>query len=96
MNKTILTAMSACMLFAATAVSASAATEPMHKMEKSVHKAEHHMHMKAKNEGHKLHMKAKKEEHKLHKKAKGEEHKLRAKSVKPHALPKSGYGGVSE
>ena len=54
------------------------------------------MHMKSKNEGHKLHMKTKKEEHRLHKKATGEGHKLRAKSVKPHALPKSGYGGVSE
>ena len=85
MKKTSITAIAACMLFAATAVSASAATEPMHKMEKSTHKAEH-----------KMHMKAKKEEHKLHKKSVSGEHKLRAKSVKPHALPKSGYGGVSE
>lgn len=50
----------ACMLFAATAASASAATAPMHK--KSV----------------------------------SGEHKLRAKSIKPNALPKTGYGGVSE
>lgn len=96
MKKTSLTAMAACMLFAVTAASASAATEPMHNMEKSKKNIEHKMHMKAKNEGHKLHMKTKKEEHRLHKKATGEGHKLRAKSVKPHALPKSGYGGVSE
>ncbi|MCK6078132.1 hypothetical protein [Paenibacillus silvae] len=95
MNKTGL-AVAACMLFAATAASASAATEPMHKMEKSMHHAEHKVHMKAKHEEHKMHMKAKKEEHKLHKNAVSGEHKLRAKSVKPHALPKSGYGGVSE
>lgn len=42
---------------------------------------------------HKLHAK----EHKLHaKEHKAHEHKLRAKGIKPHALPKTGYGGVSE
>jgi hypothetical protein len=41
-------------------------------------------------------MKAKNVEHKMHKKSASEVHKLRAKSVKPNALPKTGYGGVSE
>jgi len=53
--------------------------------EPSHHKAhEHKMHAKE----HKMHAK----EHK----AKAKAHKVRAKGIKPHALPKTGNGGVSE
>ncbi|OAX49798.1 hypothetical protein [Paenibacillus sp. AD87] len=92
MNKATIVSLSACLMLAVSgaSVSASAATEPMHKMEKSIHKAEH----KAE---HKMHMKSHKgKEHKLHQESVNKEHKIHAKSVTPKALPKTGYGGVSE
>jgi hypothetical protein len=90
MNKATIVSLSACLMLAVSGASASAATEPMHKMEKSIHKAEH----KAE---HKMHMKSHKgKEHKLHQESVSKEHKIHAKSVTPKALPKTGYGGVSE
>ncbi|MHA7581503.1 hypothetical protein ACX12E_14060 [Paenibacillus vandeheii] len=86
MNKATIVSLSACLMLAVSGASASAATEPMHKMEKSMHKAEHKMHMKS----------HKGKEHKLHQKSVNKEHKIHAKSVTPKALPKTGYGGVSE
>jgi len=90
MNKATIVSLSACLMLAVSAASASAATEPMHKTEKSVHKAEH----KAEHKMHKAEHKGK--EHKLHQKSAGKEHKIHAKSITPKALPKTGYGGVSE
>jgi len=82
MKKAAMIFMSTCLFLAISATSASAAAEPSH------HKAhEHKMHVKE----HKMHAK----EHKA-KALKAKEHKLRAKGIKPHALPKTGNGGVSE
>ncbi|WP_025690479.1 hypothetical protein [Paenibacillus zanthoxyli] len=96
MKKAAVIALSTCLFLTASAATAFASTEPVgtKKMEHKMHVKEHKIHAKE----HKLHAKEhhKMKAHKLHAKEKGKAHKLHAKSIKPKALPKSGYGGVSE
>jgi len=84
MKKAALLVFSAIAALTVSSASASAATNPTH------HKAqEHKMHAKE----HKM----KAAEHKLHaKEHKAREHKMHAKSIRPHALPQTGNGGMSK
>ncbi|MGG3279139.1 hypothetical protein [Paenibacillus solani] len=89
MKKATVFALSTCLFFAASAMTASAA--PVEKHEHQMHVKEH----QAKE--HKLHAKEHKhkaKEHKMRTKSKG--NKIHTKSITPKALPKTGYGGVSE
>jgi len=93
MKKAAVFALSTCLFLSASAVSASAAPveSHQHKVHVKEHKAnEHKLHVKEHKT--KEHHKAK--EHRI--KAKSKAHKVHTKSIKPKALPKTGYGGVSE
>lgn len=94
MKKATIFALSTCLFFAASAMTASAA--PVEKHEQKMHVKEH----QAKE--HKLHAKEHKtkqhkaREHKMSTKSKSKGNKIHTKSITPKALPKTGYGGVSE
>lgn len=96
MKKAAVFALSTCLFFAASAMTASAAPVEKHEHQMHVkeHQAkEHKLHAKE----HKLHAKEHKhkaKEHKMRTKSKG--NKIHTKSITPKALPKTGYGGVSE
>lgn len=85
-------ALSTCLFLSASAITASAAPveSHQHKMHVKEHEAkEHKLHAKEhKTKEHKA------KEHKM--RAKSKAHKVHTKSIKPKALPKTGYGGVSE
>lgn len=83
MKKAVISTLAATMIFAAVGTAgASAAPVETKKEEHKIHAKEHHY--KAK-------------EHKMRaKEHKAKEHKMHSKSIRPHSLPKSGYGGVSE
>lgn len=92
MKKAAIFALSTCLFLSASAITASAAPveSHQHKMHVKEHKAkEHKLHAKEhKTKEHKA------KEHKM--RAKSKAHKVHTKSIKPKALPKTGYGGVSE
>ncbi|MFD0616919.1 hypothetical protein ACFQZR_05540 [Paenibacillus sp. GCM10027629] len=84
MKKFAAVVLSACLLLSVASVaSAAPAHETKHKMHaKSTHK--HKMHAKSAHKGKKLHAKSHKKGH------------MKMKGLTPKALPKTGFGGVSE
>ncbi|MBB6633927.1 hypothetical protein [Cohnella thailandensis] len=96
MKKVAIAVLSGCLLLTAASATASAAPAEHHKMH-AKSETKHKMHAKS---THKLHAKSA-HKHKL--KAKSAEKgkilgksKFKAKAITPKALPKTGYGGVSE
>jgi len=76
--------LSACLLLSVASVaSAAPAHETKHKMHAKAHH-KHKMHAKSAHKGKKLHAKSHKKGH------------MKMKGLTPKALPKTGFGGVSE
>jgi len=90
LKKTAAALLSACLLLSGMSAASAAPVDHHHKAKHKVHaKSEHKMHMK------------KAEHKKILAKSMGKEKLLKeksfhAKAVTPKALPKTGYGGVSE
>ncbi|WP_336787688.1 hypothetical protein [Paenibacillus sp. MMO-177] len=100
MKKAAMIAVTTCLFLSVSAATASAsAVEPTatKKVEHKMHVKEHKEH-KVKAKEHKMHAKQHKAKaHELRAKSESKAHKLHAKSkLRAKALPKTGYGGVSE